>query len=382
MSEQEQAPEQIADDAAREALAEMDRADPSNALEQGSVEDDVVTTLAAGVGDALASGLNKPAGVYAEMIASELDFYTKTDVKQKIKDAAEAARQEYDNKTPLDEYLRGNLQSVTVHNTTDAKQGAHYTWDFGRFQVQTKSGRDRRAHFSWQNFRDMMLESGGVDVAKPDKELRGGSDWRDFITKLLDERGETVTVTGKRTEAVGQLQNEIRRKQAYGTAAGALEYTGVWLIIDTVDLPEWWSVFSDLSARDDRGIDESVIREVRLHESLVGPAVEDTEITRAALYQELSARGHTIPGAGGPSMKEYVNGTMERFWTLRPTIATPAAYIPDPHAGKVGPVGIEWADRPGEEPADDEQEATTAGTDHDDDDDGGASSGFSSVGDA
>jgi hypothetical protein len=80
---------------------------------------------------------------------------------------------------------------------------------------------------------------------------------------------------------------------------------------------------------------EDTVTEVRVHESVIKPIVDDAGITRSALYHELAARNVTVPGTSGASMTEWVDGSDERFWTLLPDLGTPRTYVPDPNAGVV-----------------------------------------------
>jgi hypothetical protein len=334
----EESPEDRATAALREAqqLTEQAR-DAEKALEAGQLEDEAVETLVEGVGKALINGLDKPVGWYARIVADECDYYSRTDIKQRIKDKSEELDVKSANKQKLDEFVESRLDRVIVHRSTDAKQGAKYTWDFDTFKVQTESGKDGRGHYNWPNFRDYIHESGGPNLAKPDKDRRSGDDWRDFMVDLIDDRADERQITGKRTKAVKQLQGEIRQQTGYGTATGALEYSGIWVLTESHDFPEWWASFGAAQS-EGRDVSKAAVREVRVHGSVIDGLTEDVGITNDALYQELDARSYTVPGSHGPSMREYVNGDEERFWTLRPDIGVPRVYVPDPHA-QGGPTG-------------------------------------------
>jgi hypothetical protein len=363
-------PAALADAAQQDALDLLKQAsDADGALDTGRLEDEAIETLAEGVGKALAQGLNAPAGRFAAVVGKESEYYTKTDAKQKIREKSEEyARQDRD-KQPLCEYLQDELNKVVVHRISDAKQGAHYSWHFGNFQVQTRSGKDGREHFNWDNFRNYIHESGGVNVAKPDKERRSGDDWREFVIDLIDERGETRQITGPRTRAVNKLRNRIRGLAGYETPQQAVEWSGVWVVTETDDLPMLmgWLFESDWNPT----IDDVDVREVRVHETLIQNVVEEVEITRQALYQELDAKenggSHTVPGSGGPSMQKYVYGDQELFWTLLPSIGLPESFVP---------AGGERSESDGEDQTMTDSESNEGSTTTTDDDAGG----FDSVG--
>lgn len=326
----DQSPQDIADQAQQEALATLEQAEEAdNALETGRLEDEAIETLAEGVGRALANGLDAPAGRFAAIVGQESEYYTKTDAKQKIREKSEEYARQDQDKDPLCQFLHNELKKVVVHEVSDAKQGAEYSWHFGTFQVQTTSGKDGREHFSWGNFRNYIHESGGVNVGKPVKERRSGDDWREFVIDLIEDRGETRRITGPRTRAVSKLSNKIRGLAGYATPQQAVDWSGVWVVTESHDLPEWWVGFDPST---EATIDTVDVREVRVHESLIQSVVDEAEITRSALYQELDAEenggSHTVPGSGGPSMQKYVYGDKELFWTLLPSIGLPESYVP------------------------------------------------------
>lgn len=319
-----------------ETLEELDASTDSAAV-VGRREQEIVGEYIETIAKALADGVSDPVGLYAGAVADETEYYTKTDIRQKIETRVDSA--DLNGKPPLDEFVEDELESVTVTKTTDKHQGAIYTWDFGEFKVETKSGTDRRQHFSFPSFRDFIFESGERNIGVPTKNRRGGADWRDFIVDIVDERGAVQTNVGPRTAAKEKLANKIRRRVAYGTAEGAVDHSGVWVITqqpvpDEWSLPDWWAPLiceMHQPLNQERPLDSGCIetREIRVHESVIVPLIDDSEITRSALYHELDARNLTIPGTPGTSMTEWVNGRTERFWALRPDIAMPDVYVPD-----------------------------------------------------
>ena len=82
-----------------------------------------------------------------------------------------------------------------------------------------RSGKDGRGHFGWSNFRDLILESGGINVARPPKHLTDGGEWREFVVERLEARGREVETVGPRTEAVESLRNAIQNKPGYASLA-------------------------------------------------------------------------------------------------------------------------------------------------------------------
>lgn len=325
-------PEERANQALANARSRLEDADDvTDPAEIGQIETDALETLADGVAQAFVDGLNRPAGYYAGILVDDCKILTKTNIKARIKDRTEELATDSAERQRLDEYLQNQLQRVIIHQNTDAKQGAKYSWDFDNFQVQTESGKDGRGHFSWPDFRDYLHESGGPNVAKPEKDRRSGDDWRDFMLRVIEDKGEKRRIKGERTQAVEKLQNEIRQQTGYGTVVGALEYSGVWVRTDTTDVPDWWQSFGQ-SKSEARDLVQRDVCEIRVHESLINTVTSDPDVTRHALYQELDARNHTVPGSGGPSTAEYVDGSKEIFWTLLPSVGVPRVYVPDPYA--------------------------------------------------
>lgn len=360
---------------AAEGLAEA-HAEADNAAQAGAAEHEHVTEFVEELALALADGLDDAVGFYAGAVADEAEYYSKTDLKQQVKDKTEELRG--GDKQPLDEFVQERLESVTVVRTTDHRQGAEYIFDFGTFKIETESGEDGRGHFRFDQFRNLIHESGGVNTAPPVKDRRGGEEWRDFMIAMIDDRGDERYTRGPRTQAVEALQNKVKRLTGYGTPEAALDHTGIWVDRATADLPEWWQPIARLAPEDDRDLPAESVQEIRVHESVIEPIIEDAGITRSALYHELNARNVTVPGTSGASMTQWVDGSDERFWTLLPDLGTPRTYVPDPNTAVAVAGGLDVSSQeeqntePQHEPEDAEP-AESAGED-------GADGGFESVG--
>jgi len=360
---------------AAEGLAEA-HAEADNAAQAGAAEHEHVTEFVEDLALALADGLDDAVGFYAGAVADEAEYYSKTDLKQQVKDKTEELRG--GDKQPLDEFVQERLESVTVVRTTDHRQGAEYIFDFGTFKIETESGEDGRGHFRFDQFRNLIHESGGVNTAPPVKDRRGGEEWRDFMIAMIDDRGDERYTRGPRTQAVEALQNKVKRLTGYGTPEAALDHTGIWVDRATADLPEWWQPIARLAPEDDRDLPAESVQEIRVHESVIEPIIEDAGITRSALYHELNARNVTVPGTSGASMTQWVDGSDERFWTLLPDLGTPRTYVPDPNTAVAVTGGLDVSSQeeqntePQHEPEDAEP-ADSAGED-------GADGGFESVG--
>ncbi len=363
---------------AAEDLADAHR-EADNAAMAGAAEQEHVTAFVDEVAQALADGLTDAVGFYAGAVAEETEYYSKTDLKQQITDRTEELSDSGGKR--LNEFIEDRLEKVTVVKTTDHLQGAEYIFDFGTFKVETRSGKDGRGHFQWKIFRDLIHESGGVNAARPPSHLDDGEAWRNFMIKMIDDRGEEQYTRGARTKAFEALRNKVKRLTGYGTPESALDHTGVWIVREKVELPEWWQGIGGAPLSNDRDLPENTVNEVRVHESVIEPILTDAEITRSALYHELNARNLTVPGTSGVSLTEWVNGSSERFWTLLPDLGTPRTYVPDPYVGDAVTRGL-FDDLDGE--PDDDKPAKTGHTEpvgsgtEDGQDDG---FGFDSVGD-
>lgn len=359
-----------------EGLAEV-HSNADNAAEAGVAEQEHVSEFVEELAICLSDGLDEPVGFFAGAVAEEAEYYSKTDLKQQVKDKTEELRG--GDKQPLDEFVEERLESVTIVRTTDHRQGAEYIFDFGTFKIETESGEDGRGHFRFDQFRNLIHESGGVNTAPPVKDRRGGEEWRDFMISMIDERGEERYTRGPRTQAVEKLQNKTKRMTGYGTPEGALDHTGVWVEREAVELPEWWGSLGRLTPEEGRDLPAESVQEVRIHESVIKPIIEDAGITRSALYHELDARSFTVPGTSGASMTEWVDGSDERFWTLLPDMGTPRTYVPDPNTAVIGGgFEINVDGEQGDDQHDENEHSETAESDaegvHDDD------GGFDSVG--
>jgi hypothetical protein len=353
-------------EAAAEGLAQA-HAEAENAAQAGAAEHELVTEFVEELALALADGLNDAVGFYAGAVVDEAEYYSKTDLKQQVKDKTEELRG--GDKPPLDEFVEQRLESVTVVRTTDHRQGAEYTFDFGTFKIETESGEDGRGHFRFDQFRNLIHESGGVNTAPPSKDRRGGEEWRDFMIEVIDDRGEERYTRGPRTQAVEALQNKVKRLTGYGTPEAALDHTGIWVKRPAAELPEWWQPIARLAPEDDRDLPRGSVQEIRVHESVIEPIIENAGITRSALYHELNARDITVPGTSGASMTQWVDGSDERFWTLLPDLGTPRTYVPDPNAAVAVTGGFDLSrqeeqdDEPQHEPENSEAAESDTGDD-------------------
>lgn len=366
---------------AAEGLADA-HAEADNAAMAGAAEQEHVSTFVDEIAKALSDGLNDAVGFYAGAVADEAEYYSKTDLKQQIKDRTEELRGS--DKQALDEFIEERLEVVTVVKTTDHRQGAEYIWDFGTFKVETRSGKDGRGHFLFPAFRNLIHESGGVNTALPVQDRRGGEEWRDFMVDMIDRRGEEQYTRGARTKAFEALRNKVKRLTGYGTPESALDHTGVWVVREKADLPRWWQGLGGAHPSDACDLPEDSVSEVRIHESVIEPILDDADITRSALYHELNARNVTVPGTSGASMTEWVNGSDERFWTLLPDVGTPRTYVPDPNAGATAVGGMldglaDLDDEQDDEQREKTEHAEPADTGAEDAQDDG--DGFDSVGD-
>lgn len=370
---------------ARSALTEVvERLEAANELDNpaeiGLEEQESVSHLVEVVGQALVDGMNEPVGMFAGAVADASTYFNKSDVKGQIADKAEELRG--GSKQPLNEFVQDRLKHVTVVSTTDHKQGATYVWDFGEFRVETRSGADGRGHFHWSHFRDLLLESGGVNVGPPESDYKGGEEWRDFMVGIVAENKVERHTRGPRTEAFEALQNKIQNSTGYGTAEGALDHGGLWLLRESEDVPDWWAgIGGDPTER--RDLHAGTVQEIRVHESDIKQVVEDVDINRSDFYHELDARGMTLPHMNGASMTQWVDGSNERFWALLPDIGTPRTYVPDKYADppSVPPLNGVGTEKVSESPAAERPDEPVADAlaDGSGEPDG---SGFQSVGDA
>lgn len=376
-------PKDIADAARDDALEALADAAEMSDVKQHAAEQEAIADFADEMADALLDGLvGSQTSPYAAILAKKADYYNKSDIRGEIQSAVEA--KENAGKKDLAELLRNDLAEVVVVRTTDHKQGTTYRWHFDpddapKFQVETHHGKDGRGHFAWSNFRDLVLEAGGVNVAKPPEHLQDGEEWREFVVEILDKNGRTVTTEGPRTRAVQSLANHVKRATGYNTVKDAIERDGVYVAVESVDVPEWWGGFAPQDTTPDLSPD--VVNEIGVPGHLITRVADNQNVTERALQVELDARGYTLPKYGGRvSQSNYLNGENHTYWALSPELAVPEVYEPNPESAatqaQTKPAPENTADTPPAEPATDGG-ATETGQDTEDTDDGG----FDGVGD-
>jgi len=101
---------------AAEDLADAHR-EADNAAMAGAAEQEHVTAFVDEVAQALADGLTDAVGFYAGAVAEETEYYSKTDLKQQIKDRTEELSDSGGKR--LNEFIKDRLEKVTVVKTTD-----------------------------------------------------------------------------------------------------------------------------------------------------------------------------------------------------------------------------------------------------------------------
>lgn len=266
-------------------------------------------------------------GVVAKSISDISNTVTKTDAKESITSSAQQKRavENGTERTPLDTWIRENLEEVRITQTTDHIDETTFAWDFGGVTVETESGGERRGHYSWINFRDLIDESGGPYLGDPNPQLRDSNDWRDFIVRQREENETVRTFTGERTMAVQHLQNTIRRLDAFESLEATLNYGGVHAEVNN-DPPEGAEPVDTDTAP--QRLPEWRVDKLLIPNDLPADAVEETNTTVRGLQIELDARGYTLPGLSKISQKKYVAGQQQRFWVLTGDFATPNRYQP------------------------------------------------------
>lgn len=311
-------------------------------------EQRIISDFAEKFAEALIEGLaDHNTSVAASVLSDTAKYYNKTDVQGQIQDAVEALGNT--GKTPFDELIQRELNEVKIVRTTDHKQDTLYRWDFTKCKLETRSGKDGRGHFHWANFRDLYLEAAGEDPGEPNQGVRGGSEWREFIVSMIEERGADVENRGPRTAAVDDLANEIRTTTGYNDLREAVERDGIYVDLDAYDVPAWWAVgqpFQSDDTTDDlpawygngdahvRGtidLDASAVKEIRVPNHIVKRVCNANELSSTrALQVELDGRGHTVSRIPGVSEAAKVSGRKVSFWVLKSSLAVPQVYDPDP----------------------------------------------------
>lgn len=302
---------QIAREARDEALTALDTAaDVEDVAERAQLEQSAAMDFAADMAAAIQKGLAQ-AHVRSNcgQFSDASKYYTKSDLADLIEDAVEEHKQQADSRRPFDRVIDQDLNEVVIVRTTDAKQSTIYRWQFNGASVETTANSEGRTHFHWNEFRNEYFDAIGEDPAVPQKERRGGEEWREFIVNIVEDRGREVTTRGPRSSAVDGLQNFIRRSVAYGDIEDMVERDGLRLDAAPDDDPdELWVPNADIK----RLCDEFELGSVR------------------ELQLELDARGYTVDRINGVSESTFVNNNKVTYWVLSPAIADPVEYVEDP----------------------------------------------------
>jgi hypothetical protein len=243
----------------------------------------------------------------AKVLSSECSSFTKKNLVGLVDDQRARLRKHRASSSSglpvLDEWIDDNLERVVRVETTDAVQDTRFRWDFADGTIETSKTKDGITHFSWSHFRDEIYEGLGVNTAKPMR--REAEEWREWISHLVEQRGEVKSNFGPRSAAVEKVQEFVRDSVAFGKKGDASERGGVYIDDDPAGNPTELCVM---------GTDIKRI-------------CDDQEIDVRALQQELDARGHTHDRLNGVSEGEYAAGRTVRYWVLDPDFATPAGYM-------------------------------------------------------
>lgn len=282
------------------------------------------------LGDTYADEPNaKPTlGAVAKSISDISKTVTKSEAKEEITRKAQRKRASENGteRIPLDEWVRENLQEVRITRTTDHVDATTYAWDFGGVTVETEGGDGSRGHFHWINFRDTIDETGGPYLAEPNDPYTDMVEWREFIVRQREQNEQIKTNVGPRTRAVQDLQNKVRRSDAFESLEAALNYDAVHAkVID--EPPEGEEpVDTDVAPQP---LPDWRVDKLLIPNDWATEVTEDKGVTTRALQTELDARGFTLPGHSKISIKRYVAGQQQRFWALTGDFATPNAYQPE-----------------------------------------------------
>lgn len=267
-------------------------------------------------------------GVVAKSISDISKTVTKTDARESITSLAQKKRavENGTDRTELDAWVRDNLEEVRITQTTDHIDETTFAWDFGGVTVETESGGEKRGHYSWTNFRDLIDESGGPYLGDPKEQLRDSNNWRDYIVRQRENNENIRTFTGQRTMAVQDLQNKIRRLDAFESLEAALNYGGVHAKVNNNPPDGEETIDTDTAPQ---RLPEWRVDKLLIPNDIPAEVVEDKGTTVRGLQVELDARGYTLPQLSKISQKKYVAGQQQRFWVLSGDFTTPNRYQPE-----------------------------------------------------
>jgi len=266
-------------------------------------------------------------GAVAKSMSDISKTITKTDAKEKITSLAQKQRaaDNGNERTPLDVWVRNNLQEVRITRTTDHIDATTYAWNFGSVVVETESGDESRAHYHWINFRDRIEETGGPYLSDPNDPLTDMQEWRDFMVRQREQHANVKTFVGQRTMAVQNLQNGVKQRDAFESLEATLNFGGVHAKLNNDPPSEAETVDTDAALQ---RLPEWRVDKLLVPNGMASDAVEDTGATVRGLQVELDARGYTVNGQPKISVRKSFAGQRQRFWVLEGNFATPNNYQP------------------------------------------------------
>lgn len=300
------------------AVSALDDCPEDDPIEQTRIETQVINEYVDGMAAAIRMGFDRSAARrLTGNIADEIRNATKTDIQDDIRNAINEATLGEDTGQPLDAFIEQSLKTLTALKTTDSNRDTTYRWEFDDgehdpFVIETGDGAST-AHGQWQSMGDAVLDQIQVATAPPVDELRGGSEWRQFISRVIEEHATQTLTIGPRTVAVEGLQRRVSQHVAYGDVQDMFERDGVML-----------------DGHPEAEDDSDRPTELRIPSTMVRRTVEDTGVTHRGIQSELTARGYTVDHVNGVSQETTINGAPFSWWVVTPDFAEPLKYVPDP----------------------------------------------------
>lgn len=327
-----ESPEDIAKQAAKQALERVERAGDTT-FARLEAESEATHQLIDGLVQAVNNGFSKSrTGAILGTFADETSS-TKTELRELLDDALADAGPDA-SEPPLNEFLAAELDEVVVSRSTDHNQDTRYSWRFtDGYVIETAASGDGSVHYSPERFRKEIFGVMGRLPGEVPETV--ASNWTEHICSVIDDKKTETVTQGRRTAGVEALGNHIRKSIAYGMLDVAAERDGIYLPGE--EAPE-----------EHQG-------EIWVSNEAVVQICDEKELTTArGLQLELDARDRTSEQVRGASYSTFVNGTYRTYWRLDADFAEPLDYEEEPKTP-----AEKAAQRLGN---DDEADDTTAGS--------------------
>lgn len=194
------------------------QADSIESSDSATARIEIVDNVVDELGKAIAAGvLPKSRKMECVKVLCNADeMLTQPTVTPRVDKSIDEHTPESQKDTPLDQWLRDNLEQVEIVKDRVTRQTKQYRWHFDPAALDAPYVETEDQHKNWDSFRSVIEgydEFAGLE--QPTEPRRGGADWVDYIQDILQQYGKKVDGDSPRGNATEGLLNSVRGASVY-----------------------------------------------------------------------------------------------------------------------------------------------------------------------